>query len=172
MASFTDSDIKRFIEEPKTLPLDWVSKMKCVEKNLHKELSIDVRGDLELKNENDEIKTNMYKILLRQHKIDSLNFTAIFSFYLPYTGGILNMKRYCGKYHQHTNKIEGTELPIDFHIHTITHRYQKSSFENDTFAEITNRYNDLNGALNCLLKDCNFKLAQGQQLPLNGWVSI
>ena len=43
-----------------------------------------------------------------------------------------------------------------------TERYQAFGEEKeDAYAEVTDRYGDLRGALDCLLKDCGFSLAPG-----------
>ena len=39
-----------------------------------------------------------------------------------------------------------------------TERYQKIGFDEDTFAEETNRYSDFEGAIQCLIQDANFEL--------------
>jgi len=37
-------------------------------------------------------------------------------------------------------------------------RYQQNGPKEEHFAEITNRYADLHGAVDCLLADCGFRL--------------
>ena len=97
------------------LPLDWFSKTKTKNKANHKEHSIDVKGNL--KPQSDEYENNLYKILIRQSKLYSLDFSVIFSLYLLDIEKVLNIKRYCGKTVQHKNPIEEISLPPDFHIH-------------------------------------------------------
>jgi hypothetical protein len=177
VGSFTDKEILTYIEESKTLPLNW--KMKLKDKPRDKEYSVEIEGDIEFQNDLNQLARNLYKIVVRQRKPNKistdksyiLNFSVVFCLCLPNTDPIV-IKRYCGKYHQHTNRIEDITLPIDFHIHTLTYRYQESYFDDDCFAEVTNRYTNVNDALECLLTDCNFKVAEMQQLPLNGWISI
>jgi hypothetical protein len=54
-----------------------------------------------------------------------------------------------------TNRIEGVRF-YDFHIHQATERYQDSGFDEDAFAEVTSRYQNVSGALRCMLDDCGF----------------
>ncbi len=44
----------------------------------------------------------------------------------------------------------------DFHIHMATERYQRTGNREDTYAEPTDRYSDMEGAFTCLLADCGF----------------
>ena len=67
-----------------------------------------------------------------------------------------------GRSHEHTNRIEGITF-YDFHIHTATERYQEAGYAEEHYAETTNRYADLNGAIQCLFQDCAFELPPGTQ---------
>jgi hypothetical protein len=78
---------------------------------------------------------------------------------------VFRLRRYNGKSHEHTNKIEGNKF-YDFHIHYATERYQNTGFTEDAFAMITNRYNSFHGALNCMVQDCGFQLVPGAQIEL------
>ena len=76
-----------------------------------------------------------------------------------------NMRRYNGRSHQHTNRIEGNTF-YDFHIHIATERYQAAGYEEDHYAETTNRFADLGGAIRCMIQDCAFELPPGTQESL------
>ena len=65
------------------------------------------------------------------------------------------LKRYNGKSHQHTNKIE-RETFYDYHIHTATARYQEFGGDEDGYAEISSAYSNLESALKCMEKECGF----------------
>jgi hypothetical protein len=73
---------------------------------------------------------------------------------------VFRLRRCNGKSHEHSNIIEEKRF-YDFHIHTATERYQDAGLREDWYAEPTDRYNDFNGALRCMFKDCGFVL------PLN-----
>ena len=55
-----------------------------------------------------------------------------------------------------TRDIE-KEIFYDFHIHTATERYQVlENKKEDKYAEVTDRYGDFSGALDCLIEDAGF----------------
>jgi hypothetical protein len=82
---------------------------------------------------------------------------------------LFRLRRYDGKYQQHSNPIEKNFRFYDFHIHMATERYQLfGTKEEDKYAEPTNRYSDYEGALKCLLSDCNFQIPEDPQLSLLG----
>lgn len=51
----------------------------------------------------------------------------------------------------------------DFHIHTATERYQASGLREDSFAESSDRFSDIDGAVRCLLNDCGFDVPPDKQ---------
>lgn len=63
--------------------------------------------------------------------------------------------RYNGKGHYHTNQLERDQAGPGSHIHITTHRYIVGGKKPDGYAMATNRYNTLEGALYCLVTDCN-----------------
>ena len=65
------------------------------------------------------------------------------------------LRTYNGEAHSHNNPLEGERLPKGFHIHTATQRYQARRNRLDGYAEVTDRYNDLRGALSAMLVDCH-----------------
>jgi len=70
-------------------------------------------------------------------------------------GETLTLKRYNGSSHSHPNHLEKTKLGYEFHIHIATEKYIKANRKAEGFAETTDRYSTLNGALHCLINDCN-----------------
>lgn len=71
------------------------------------------------------------------------------------SNALFRLRRYNGKSHEHTHRIEGLTL-YDFHIHLATKRYQARGLREDSYAEPTERYSDLRSAIRCLLSDCGF----------------
>ncbi len=70
---------------------------------------------------------------------------------------------------------EPKPLPDDYHQrvqtkakrgHRATERYQQSGLREDSFAEPTTRYQDLAGALLCLIQDCGFQMPPNNQSGL------
>jgi len=62
--------------------------------------------------------------------------------------------RYNGPGHKHKNQLEGDILEYKSHIHTASEKYVKANRKAEGFAQETNRYNSLKGALHCLVTDC------------------
>jgi hypothetical protein len=74
----------------------------------------------------------------------------------PNSSTFFRLRRYNGRGHEHTNKLEHERF-YNFHIHTATERYQEEGAREDGYAEQTDRYHDLNGAINCMFADCGFQ---------------
>ncbi len=70
-------------------------------------------------------------------------------------GELVTLARYNGSSHTHCNQLERGKLGYNTHIHKATERYLRANKKAEGFAEITARYNTLNGALHCLVVDCN-----------------
>ena len=77
--------------------------------------------------------------------------------------GLFRLRRYNGKSHEHTNSIEGDTF-YDWHIHMATERYQGIGAREDAYAEVTDRYNNLDEALSCLFDDAGFDVPPKTQL--------
>ncbi len=69
---------------------------------------------------------------------------------------VFRLRRCNGKSHEHTNLIEKQTF-YEFHIHMATERYQREGENEDWYAEPTDRYGDLSGAIDCLIADCAFQ---------------
>lgn len=82
-------------------------------------------------------------------------------------GEWLTLCRYNGSYHPHRNHIERNRLVNEFHIHTATERYIANAEHPDGYAVSTDRYTTVEGALRCMLIDCNIKgvIADGDASP-------
>lgn len=147
----TDAEIAALVHEEKVLPLEYRQRLVVRQKHGHKERELTVSGQ----------SGRSFRIILRESNFNPMDFSAILA-YLPHDTNIpFRLRRYNGKSHEHTNKIEKQTF-YDFHIHMATERYQQIGEEKeDAYAEVTNRYGDLQAALNCLLKDCGFVLATG-----------
>ena len=79
-----------------------------------------------------------------------------FSCGLLYTmpsGEKFTLIRYNGPSHNHANKLEKKKIGYVCHIHKATSRYLDKTGKGDGYAEPTERFTTLEGALSCLLKD-------------------
>lgn len=150
----TDSEIATLINEPKQLESGYLSKLQLRPKQGHKEREMDIIG----------ANGSEFRLILRQSLFNVLDFSAILAYSSKSSSQLFRLRRYNGKSHEHTNKLERQTI-YDFHIHYATERYQHSGLREDAYAEVTNRYGDFQGALRCLIQDCGLVLpSNGQEL--------
>jgi len=141
----SDIEIEALINEEKPIvqPISDLGR-KFKEKKGHKEFDLVInRPD-----------NSAFKIIIRQSIENPLDFSAILGFIPPKKTDVFLLRRYNGKSHEHRNKIEKEPLFYDFHIHKATERYQIEGPREEYYAEITDRYADLYGAIECLVSDC------------------
>lgn len=119
------------------------------------------RGELKITGEEGDV----FYVDTRISKLNPFDFSVILVYEFKETTATFNLRRYNGKTSIHTNRIEGDEIQ-GFHIHYATERYQDQEFKEEAYAESTDRYTDLGGALNCLIEDCNFVLPPDEPMPL------
>jgi len=151
-AQYSDPSISAMLVERKLLPSDYVARIALKNKRGHKERELDVTG----------AKGNQYRLILRENNINRLDFSIILALCPPMKSALFRLRRYNGKCHEHTNKLEHLTF-YDFHIHTATERYQELGTREDAFAEVTNRYADIHGAFSCMLDDCGFEIRANPQ---------
>src|SRR3990170_4330105 len=154
-ARFTDAEIAELLAEPKPLPYDYQARLQLRPRSGHERAELDVRTP----------SGNRFRILLRQNMRNALDFSAIIAHAPSNSTLFFRLRRYNGRSHEHTNRLEGTTF-YDFHIHMATERYQALGAKEESFAEPSNRFADLRGALNCLLDDCGFRRPDTPQLSL------
>ena len=143
------------LQERKPLPADWRKRLQLRPKRGHEERDLELTGDA----------GSEFRLILRQNKINRLDFSIILAVRVPQSNTTFRLRRYNGKSHEHTNHIEGVTL-YDFHIHMATERYQEIGTREDAYAELTDRYGDFHGALRCLLDDANFDIPPEAQASL------
>ncbi len=158
MIHLNDAEIGALIRERKPLPPDYQRRIKMRSKSGHKEASLEMVGE----------NGSTFRILLRQAVANSLDFSVILGYVPPESDSLFRLRRYNGKSHPHTNHIERVSF-YDFHVHQATERYQAGitpGVREDSYAEPTTRYADIQGALRCLLDDCGFDALNTQyELP-------
>ncbi len=138
-----DGTIERLVDEPKPLPQEYQKRITLKPKSGHKEAELEVAG----------VNGSDFSLILRQSISNPLDFSVILAYRVPKTNVSLRLRRYNGKSHEHRNKLEGDRF-YGFHIHTATERYQdEPGLDEDAFAELTNRYVDLHGAVQCMISD-------------------
>ena len=144
--TYSNQEIAALIQERKPLPANWHSQFTTKRKRSHKERHLDVIGDAE----------NEFRIIIRENLVNQLDFSVILAVSISESSRKFRLRRYNGKSHEHTNRVEKVKFQ-GFHIHYATEKYQQKGLPEDFYAEPTNRYTDVNGALQCLIVDANFK---------------
>lgn len=149
-ATLTDSFIEELLKEKKSLPKDYLKKLKTRKKSgsSHEQKELEIIGS----------KGHKFVISIRKNKIDITDFSIILR-YKDDSGISYNILRYNGK-HPHTNHIEKVKIN-GYHIHKATQRYQENGFRIESYAEITTKYSSYQDALSAFLADLNFKQANG-----------
>lgn len=141
---YSDAEIAALVEQLKLLPPDWSDRLLQIPKPGHRERRIDFLGE-----SGDE-----FRIILRLNRLNPLDFSIILTVRATGSVQLFHLRRYDGRSHEHTNRIEGDSFH-GFHIHTATARYQESGGPMDGFAQPTDRYASVNEALRCLIDDAN-----------------
>ena len=154
-AKYSDTEITKLIKERKVLEANFLSKITLRDKSGHKEQELDIKG----------VDNNQFRVILRQSSFNTLDFSIILAYCLADSNQLFRLRRYNGKSHEHTNKIESNTF-YNFHIHTATERYQELGTREDGYAEPSDRFSDFHTAINCMLSDCGFDVLQNPQTNL------
>lgn len=98
---------------------------------------------------------HIFQVYLRQNIRPNMekDFSCGISWISP-NGEAITLKRYNGASHPHKNHLEGEVFKYTHHIHFATEKYILSNRKADGYAQLTDRYNTLNGAFHCLVTDC------------------
>ena len=155
MIRYNDEEIAALVNEPKALPAGRSGQRRWTHKRGHSEQQLELVSH----------SSRVFRLILRQGRINRLDFSVILAVQAPTSNQVFRLRRYNGRSHQHTNQIEGDRF-FDFHIHTATQRYQELGMREDGFAEPSDRYSDFEGAWQCLLADANIDPPMNTQAPL------
>ena len=142
---FSNQEIAGLIKERKILSNNKRSKFRKTRHRGNDEYRLNVTGK----------DGNKFQVIVRMSMFNKLNFSVILGVKVSPPKKFFRLKRYNGN-HEHTNTIEDEKIS-GFHIHTATERYQVNGVREEDYAELTERYTDVNGALKCLLADANFE---------------
>lgn len=141
--TLSDSEIATLIAEQKVLPEDFLSRAWPKTKRGHRENEMHVDGG----------HGSEFRFIFRMANMNQLDFSVILAVRLPRVNTVFRLRRYNGRSHQHTNRIERQRF-YGFHIHYATERYQALGVDEDGYAEETDRYSDFESAVQCLVDDC------------------
>ncbi|TAK01000.1 MAG: hypothetical protein EPO39_14985, partial [Candidatus Manganitrophaceae bacterium] len=131
-----DDIITGLLHERKPLPSDYKTKIHLKPRRGHKEQELNLKG----------ADGNEFRIILRQSDFNTLDFSVILAYILPNSNQLFRLRRYNGKSHEHTNKIENEKF-YGFHIHQATARYQELGKEEDSYAIPTDHFTEYQGAI-------------------------
>ncbi len=145
--TYTDSEIDTLVREPKRLPANWRARTQLRPKRGHQERQLNFPGSAGAE----------FSLILRKSLVNPLDFSAILAVHVPRSNRLFRLRRYNGRSHEHTNHIEADRF-YDFHIHLATQRYQEIGSREDAYAEITDRYTDIDGAIQSMFEDAGFEV--------------
>lgn len=151
--TYSDQEIAALLQERRPLPADWHNQIRLRPKRGHEERDLELSGE----------GGGEFRLILRQNRINPLDFSIILAVRVPTSNQIFRLRRYNGKSHEHTNFVED-ETFYNFHIHMATECYQEIGMREDAYAVATGRYGNFHGALRCLIEDANLDVppeAQG-----------
>ena len=149
---YLDHEVESLVREDKTVRTDWRHLFRLKPKRGHNERHLDLTGGA----------GNEFRLIMRQNRINLLDFSVILAVRVPRSNQLFRLRRYNGRSHEHTNQIESVTFH-DFHIHFATERYQEIGARDDAYAEPTDRFGDFRGAFQCLAEDANLKVPPESQ---------
>jgi len=145
--SITNDEIFDLLNCPKTIenPSARVKVVDLIEKVNYRAVATDGSG----------LKFVVYK---RQNLRPGMedDFSCGISWILK-SGESLTLRRYNGSNHIHRNYLEKIILARKCHIHNASEKYMRANRKDEGFAEVTDRYNKIDGASHCLVTDCKIK---------------
>ena len=161
MVILTEGAISDLIAERKSIPDGLWPVTRWTERNGH------WRRDYEI---TCGATGNIFVVKLRKNQINPFDFSVILGHQLPGLNTIFILRRYNGKSHPHTNHLDENITFRTFHIHTATERYQNFGSNAEHWAEITTRYAEMDGAIQCMLSDCGFRVPMDEAPLFTGKV--
>jgi len=141
-----DPTIERLIREPKP-SLELARLMSAKRKRGHRETQVEVEGR----------EGSRFRVIVRQLVLDPLDFSVILAYLPSGSTRAFRLRRHNGNSHEHSNKLERTNIRFDFHVHMATERYQVAGFKEEGYAEPTDAYGDLPGAVAYMLEAAGFE---------------
>ena len=162
----SDIEIQQLLAEPKLLMSNWETRLRLTPKA--QEAFSQRTLSLQLSNRHE------YSLVLRSNRLSQLDFSIILVF-KDIDGSEYILRRHNGAHpSKHTNTYEkrqnlpNAELPVCFHRHLATERYQKAGLKIDGYAEQANDYNDIRTAQDAMIHEAGFTLPQPLQPLLFG----
>lgn len=149
-----DAQIQTLLAEPKPI-VELAALNPTIAKGRHRESQRSVVG----------VSGSAFRLVVRQSILDPSDLSVILAHELPETTGLFRLRRHNGDSHDHPNRLEGSTVR-GFHVHLATERYQLAGYREDGYAEATNSYADLIGAVQHMLDVAHFAPPAQGTLPL------
>jgi hypothetical protein len=162
----SDTEIQQLLQEHKPLPENWETRLRLIPKSQEAfhQRDYPVQGS----------NGHEFRLILRSNHLHHQDFSVLLIF-KDTDGTEYVLRRHNGTHpSKHTNEYEkrqnlpNAELPICFHRHLATERYQRAGLRIDGYAEQTNDYNDIHTAQNAMIRDARFVLPLNRQLTMLG----
>lgn len=162
----SDAEIQQLLAEPKPLAPNWENRLRLTVKaqEAFSQRTISLQGS----------NGREFSIVLRANRLSPLDFSVILVF-KDADGSEYILRRHNGTHpSRHTNEYEkrlnlpNAELPICFHRHLATERYQKAGLKIDGFAEKADDYRDIRTAQEAMIREAGFVLPRVTQPRLLG----
>lgn len=137
----TDDEIARLLALPKT-----ITNPRAREKHQ--------KGSIRL-NYSATADGASFEIYIRQNLLVPDAFSCGLT-YFHHSGEKVTLMRCNGGYHPHGNPLEGVDtIGVCCHVHIATQRYMEAGRRPEHYAEATDLFSDVNGALITLMEKCN-----------------
>jgi hypothetical protein len=162
----SETEIQELLQERKPLPTNWETRLRLIPKSQEafNQRDYPVQGS----------NGHEFRLILRSNRLHPQDFSVLLIF-KDTDGTEYILRRHNGTHpSKHTNEYEkrqnlpNAELPICFHRHLATERYQRAGLRIDGYAEQTNDYNDMQTAKNAMFRDARFDLPMNRQLAMPG----
>jgi len=162
----SDAEIQQLLQEQKPLPPNWATKLRFRRKSQEAfdQRDCPVQGS----------KGHEFRLILRSNHLHPQDFSVLLVF-KDADGTEYILRRHNGSHpSKHTNEYEkrhnlpNAELPICFHRHLATERYQGAGLRIDGYAERANDYNDIQTAQGAMVRDARLILPLNSQLSMLG----
>ena len=82
--TYLDQEVESLVQERKPLPADWHSRIRLKSKRGHQEQQLDLTGEA----------GSEFRLILRQNKINLLDFSIILAVRVPQSNQIFRLRRY------------------------------------------------------------------------------
>lgn len=162
----SETEIQQLLQEQKPLPENWETRLRLRPKaqQAFSQRDFFVQG----------AEGHEFRLIIRSNRLHPQDFSILLVF-KDTDGAEYILRRHNGTHQsRHTNEYEkrqnlpNAELPVCFHRHLATERYQKAGLRIDGYAERAHDYSDIQGAQSAMIRDARFSQPPNSQLRMLG----